>query len=177
MVLHTISSSLAKSSTKVITCSNQQGHTNSWLWFCKHPVPHRAFSCYSASSEKVLKWILTPDVQWPMLLPRQYTLSKRVKHTAAVSVYQTLQTSKLFTSVYCSTMCNSTHVAVYRSSVHHNNIAKPAMQHSAWAAYKQASVPAEVAKQSLEQAGVEGRKGLHYFQLLPQLMSCWYSSL
>ena len=64
---------------------------------------HSHAKYYLASGEKVLKLILTPDVQWPML-PRQYTLSKRVKYTAAVSVYQTIQTIQLFIVVYSSKM-------------------------------------------------------------------------
>ena len=105
------------------------------------------------SVKKELKWILTPDVHWPM--PRQYT-HRSVLNTQ--QQYQTLPTSRFVCTV----------AAAVQSLCSHNIIVKPAMQRSK--AYKQAGVPAaEVARQSLEQG--LGRKGLHYFQLPP----CWHT--
>ena len=102
------------------------------------------------SVKKELKWILTPDVHWPM--PRQYT-HRSVLNTQ--QQYQTLPTSRFVCTI----------AAAVQSLCSHNIIVKPAMQRSK--AYKQAGVPAaEVARQSLEQG--LGRKGLHYFQLPPR---------
>ena len=105
------------------------------------------------SVKKELKWILTPDVHWPM--PRQYT-HRSVLNTQ--QQYQTLPTSRFVCTI----------AAAVQSLYSYNIIVKPAMQRSK--AYKQAGVPAaEVARQSLEQG--LGRKGLHYFQLPP----CWHT--